>query len=55
MRDACDQAAQKLEGLVVVAQSNAMPDAPFVDVDLAGVIDRISVKLHYALTENKAV
>lgn len=53
--DACDQAAQKLEGLVVVAQSNAMPDAPFVDVDLAGVIDRISVNLHYALTENKAV
>lgn len=53
--DACDQAAQKLEGLVVMAQSNAMPDAPFVDVDLAGVIDRISVNLHYALTENKAV
>lgn len=55
MRDACEQAAQKLEALVVVAQANAMPDMPFVDVDIASVVERINVSLHYAMKENKAV
>lgn len=55
MREACDQAAQKLEALVVVAQANAMPDKPFVDVDIAEVIERIRVNLHYAMQDNKAV
>lgn len=55
MREACHQAAQKLEALVVVAQANAMPEAPFVNVDIANVIERINISLHYAMKENKAL
>jgi len=36
---------------VVVAQANAMPNTPFVDVDIASVIERITVSLHCALKE----
>ncbi|MFK7746371.1 MAG: ATP-binding protein [Roseobacter sp.] len=55
MREVCDQASQKLEALVCVAQANAMLDTPFQAVDLQKVTEHALISLHYQIQDAKAV
>lgn len=54
MHEVCEQASRKLESLVCVTQANAVWDAPFVDVELAGTLHHVLSALRYQLREANA-
>ncbi|MFK7762359.1 MAG: ATP-binding protein [Roseobacter sp.] len=55
MHRVCDQATQKLDALVAVAQANAVTSDPFASVSLPGCFDRVLLANHYYIKDVGAV
>lgn len=55
MREVCQQASEKLEALICVAQAHSSAIAPFTEVSLAAVTDRVLLNLHFQSSDAKAV
>lgn len=55
MQRVCDQATQKLDALVAVAQANALTSDPFVSVSLPDCFDRVLLANHYHIKDVGAV
>ncbi|MFK7878131.1 ATP-binding protein [Roseobacter sp.] len=55
MRDVCQQAGEKLDALICVAQAHSGTLAPFEEVDLATVVERALINLHFQIARTKSV
>lgn len=55
MRDVCQQASDKLDALICVAQAHSGELAAFEEVDLTKILERALVNLHFQIADAKAV
>ena len=55
MKSVCNQAAEKLEALVCVAQANAIPNGPFEPVNLETIFERVMASQHHHVKEADAL